>query len=239
MNRHYPETSFGGFTDVDGTVIFFSRVNAMLRPTDVVLDVGCGRGAYTTDSVPYRRNLRVLRGKVAKVIGIDVDPAGESNEAVDEFRLIDSSTWPVESDSVDVVLADWVLEHIADVPQFLGECRRVLRNGGLLCARTSNVMSYVGMLSRVIPNNLHSRALTVAQPERKAQDVFETTYKANTVRRLRSALKKAGFESVVYGYDSEPQYLAFSRIAYRIGVFHQRHAPSIIKPSLFAFARKV
>ena len=75
----YPETRFGGYTDIDGTVAFYHRVNSLLKPSDVVLDVGCGRGEYVDDPVAIRKGLRVLRGKVAKVIGLDVDPAAQTN----------------------------------------------------------------------------------------------------------------------------------------------------------------
>lgn len=43
--RFYPETTYGGFSYVDGTIAFFSRVNALLKPESVVVDFGCGRGA--------------------------------------------------------------------------------------------------------------------------------------------------------------------------------------------------
>ena len=42
---YYPESEFGGYTRVDGTVPFFTRVQALARPEMTVLDVGCGRGA--------------------------------------------------------------------------------------------------------------------------------------------------------------------------------------------------
>jgi hypothetical protein len=85
----YPEGRFGGFTDIDGTVIFFSRVNALLTPASVVVDFGCGRGAYRDDPVPFRRNLRILKGKAASVIGLDVDPAGRDNPFLDRSHLLD------------------------------------------------------------------------------------------------------------------------------------------------------
>ncbi len=74
--RFYPESRFGGFTDVDGTIAFYMRVHALLTPSSTVVDIGCGRGAYDEDPVVVRRDLRIFRGKVARVIGIDVDPAG-------------------------------------------------------------------------------------------------------------------------------------------------------------------
>lgn len=59
LHRHYPEARFGGFSDVDGTVAFYSRVQALMTPENVVLDVGCGRGSgLQDDAVPWRRELR-------------------------------------------------------------------------------------------------------------------------------------------------------------------------------------
>ena len=110
--KHYPETRFGGFTDVDGTIAFYTRVQSLLTESSIVLDVGGGRGAYADDEVAVRRNLRILRGKVARVIGLDVDPVAHSNPFQDEFRLLTGPRWPVEDDSIDLCLCDSVLEHI-------------------------------------------------------------------------------------------------------------------------------
>lgn len=131
--RHYPETRFGGFTDVDGTIAFYTRVGSLIDESSVVLDVGSGRGAYAEDDVPARRNLRILNGKVRRVIGMDVDPAARTNPFQDEFRLLTDSRWPVDDASVDLCLCDSVLEHVAERGLFFQNCRRVLRPGGYLC----------------------------------------------------------------------------------------------------------
>jgi SAM-dependent methyltransferase len=136
--RFYPETLFGGFTDIDGTVAFYNRVNSLLAPSFVVLEVGCGRGACNEDPVSLRKNLRILKGKVTKVIGIDVDQSAQENPFLDEFHLIQSNSWPVESNSIDLIVCDNVLEHIANPDQIFLEIRRVLRDGGYLCIRTPN-----------------------------------------------------------------------------------------------------
>ncbi len=80
MARHYQESRFGGFTDVDGTVAFYTRVHALLEPSFVVLDVGCGRGAYGTDPVRVRRELRIFKGKCRRIIGIDPDEQAKGGE---------------------------------------------------------------------------------------------------------------------------------------------------------------
>ncbi|MDO8512253.1 MAG: class I SAM-dependent methyltransferase [bacterium] len=233
----YPESKFGGFTDVDGTIAFFNRVNSLINSSFVILDVGCGRGEFNDDVVPFRRNLRILKGKVARVIGIDVDQRAQNNPFIDEFRLIKGDSWPVESNSVDLIVCDNVLEHISNPDLLFSEVRRVLKKGGYLCVRTPNRWSYVAIIARLIPNKYHSRITSVVQNSRTEEDVFPTIYKCNSIRKLKKIMKKYGIDGVAYGYEAEPSYLSFSKIIYFLGVFHQKFAPGILKPAIFAFGR--
>ena len=83
--RLHPESGAGGFSAIDGTVIFYTRIAALLRPETTVLDLGAGRGrAHVDDPVSFRRSLMDLRGRCAKVIGADPDPAVLANPSLDE-----------------------------------------------------------------------------------------------------------------------------------------------------------
>jgi len=235
--KFYPESFFGGFTDIDGTIAFFNRVNSLLEPSFTVLDVGCGRGASDKDTVPLRKNLRILKGKVARVIGIDIDPDARNNPLLDEFHLLQGDTWPLENDSVDLIICDNVLEHVENPERFFLEIRRVLKNQGHLCIRTANRWSYIAIAATIIPDRYHPRVLSAVQDHRRQQDVFPTVYKCNTIRKIRNIMQKNGLNSVVYGYEAEPSYLSFSLIAYFFGVIHQKFAPGFIKPAIFAFGK--
>jgi SAM-dependent methyltransferase len=235
---YYPESRFGGFTDVDATIAFYTRVHALIDASSILLDIGCGRGLYAEDPVSIRRDLRSFKGKCRRVIGIDVDETARQNPGLDEFRLIEGSRWPLEDASVDVCVSDTVLEHVDDPELFFSECRRVLRPGGYLCLRTPNVMNYIGLFSRLIPNKLHAAVVGSVQTGRKEEDVFETQYRCNTLGKIRQMLHRYGFDGCVYPYEAEPSYLSFSRFFYRLGVIHQRLAPGMFKPAIFAFARK-
>lgn len=235
----YPESRFGGFGRYDGTIHFYSRVNALLGRKSVILDVGCGRGAHNEDDCKYRRSLRNMRDADRTVIGIDVDSAGEENLSLDCFRLIeDVDHWPVEDASVDLVLADYVLEHVGNPEQFFRETWRVLKPGGYFCARTPNAFGYVVFISRLIPNRLHAKVLRVAQEDREEKDVFATVYRCNTRSKLRRLLDQRGFIHAIYRTESEPMYMSFSRIAYRIFAVIHRLLPSALQSTLLVFARK-
>lgn len=233
----YPECRFGGFSDIDGTIAFFNRTNALLESSFTVLDVGCGRGAYADDPVRMRGNLRILKGKCAKVIGIDVDRNAKNNPFLDEFYLVQESSWPIENDSIDLIVSDHVLEHVDDPSSFFSEARRVLRNGGYICIRTPNRWSYISIFARIIPNKYHSKVTSIVQESRKEEDVFPTLYKCNSRSTLKAMLELHGFECVVYGHEAEPAYLSFSKFAYWLGVLHQRFAPRFLKPVIFAFGK--
>jgi len=232
----YPESRFGGYTDIDGTVAFYTRVSALLQPESSVVDFGCGRGAYGQDPVEVRRRLRVLRGRVHRVIGLDVDGAGADNPHLDEFCRLQGSRWPLPDSSVDLVLADNVLEHLPDPQNFFTEARRVLKSGGNLCVRTPNAWSYIALLSRLIPNRDHAVVLAKVKERSQADDVFPTLYRCNSLPAVRRMMRANSFEGVAYGYEAEPSYLDFSRLAYALGVLHQKFAPGWLRPSIFAFA---
>jgi SAM-dependent methyltransferase len=238
-DRWYPETRFGGFSTVDGTVAFYSRIAALLEPDFVALDLGCGRGAAAEDPVLWRRKLQTLRGRCARVIGVDVDESGATNPQIDEFRLIGNDLrLPLEDGSIDLCVSDAVVEHVQDVELFFSECARVIRPGGYLFIRTPNVHSYAGIGSRLVPNNMHAKVLGRVQPDRKEDDIFPTVYRCNTRRKLQRGLERHGFAGIVQTHESEPSYLSFSRFSYALGVFHQRYAPQSVRRTLLASARK-
>jgi SAM-dependent methyltransferase len=237
--RFHPETRFGDFTELDGALRFYLRVRELLPPDGVALDVGCGRGTQAEDPVEIRRDLRILRGHCKRVIGIDVDPEAATNTFIDEFRLFEpGGAWPVDSASVDLALADFVLEHVGDPDQFFSEAARVLKPGAYLCIRTINVHSYLGVASRLVPDRLHRSVLRRAQPTRRSEDVFPTVYRCNTRKRIAGALDRHGFDAAVYTSEDEPAYLTFSPVAYRLGLLHRRLAPRAFLVGLVAWGRR-
>lgn len=216
LRSAFPEMAVGGYTRRDGTVEFFFRVNSLLHPDMRVLDLGAGRGRWQDDEIRVRRELCRLRGKVARVVGADIDPAVLANAGLDEAVLLrQGEPLPFGDASFDMVIADHVIEHIDEPEGFSSEVTRILKPGGWFCARTPSRWGSTGIATNLIPNQWHVRVLQRLQPKREAADVFPTRYRLNTRRAVARAFP--GWGGVIYLFTPEPGYLAFSRTAVALG----------------------
>jgi SAM-dependent methyltransferase len=237
--RFYPETAAGGFSRVDGTIEFYTRVNALLEPGMTVLDFGAGRGAAADDAVAYRRQLRRLKGKVRRVIGVDVDPVVLQNPNLDEARVIrPDQPLPLPDAAVDMIVANWVFEHL-EQPRFAArELARVLRPGGWICARTPNRWSYAALGARLTPQTLHNRVLHRLQPRRKTADVFPTVYRLNTRRAIREHFPSSSWKNCVYVHNPEPAYFVESTIAWWVMLSIFKVLPEFLGTTLMVFLQR-
>lgn len=233
------EHMFGGFTSTDGTIEFYGRVNSLLTDTSVVLDIGAGRGAwFHEDRCAFRRELRSIKGKVAEYIGADIDPVVMGNSVTDRNVMITDGRVGVPDQSLDMIICDYVLEHIVDVTGFAREVTRILRPGGYFCARTPHKWNYVSCAARVIQNARHADWLSRIQPERKRVDVFPTAYRCNTLGIVRTHFPGSEWDSGSYLYTSEPRYYFGSRSAFGLFSLVHKFAPLAFTGNLFLFLRR-
>lgn len=229
----------GGYSSLDGTVEFYGRINAFLKPDFVVVDLGAGRGGwYYDDRSSYRRSLRALKGKVSRVIGLDVDAVVLSNPSTDENVVLDSDRLPFPDASIDVVIADYVLEHLAEPAAVEREVFRVLRPGGLFCARTPHALHYVSIGARLAGIAKLSKLLKVAQPSRQDIDTFETRYRCNTVRQINRIWESQRWSNYSYLYTAEPSYFFGSRLVYRVLSLLHKVLPLALVGNIFVFQIK-
>jgi SAM-dependent methyltransferase len=236
----FPEISAGGFSRVDGTVEFYQRINALISPSSVIIDFGAGRGRYhLEDPSEYRRHLRNFKGRVSKVIGVDVDNSVLNNPSLDKAVLIDAEgRAPLAAASADIVLSDFAFEHFPDPSRSATEIDRLLKPGGWICARTPNRFGYIALANRLTPESVSNAILKTAQPERREKDVFPAFYRLNTRTALRKCFPTSRFEHFVYGWDAEPAYAANSALIYRVFLALQYVTPPGLKTILMVFIHK-
>lgn len=228
---------FGGYSPQDGTVDFYGRINSIINPQMTVLDLGAGRAAwYEDDKCQWRRNIRNLKSKVEKVIAVDVDEAVLENRAADQCLLMKDGLIPLKDNSVDLIVADFVLEHISNPNAFVTEVNRVLKSGGYFCARTPHKFNYVSIVARLISNKKHSSVLRKVQPTRKEIDIFPTAYLMNQLSTITHLFPS--YLNSTFIFRSEPSYHFGSKTIYGIQSFIHRILPVSIVGNLFVFLQK-
>ncbi|MGD9618597.1 MAG: class I SAM-dependent methyltransferase [Mycolicibacterium sp.] len=101
-----------------------------------VLEAGCGEG-YGAD---------LIADVAHHVIGLDYDEAAVAHVRARyprvDIRQGNLAELPLPTSSVDVVVNFQVIEHLWDQAQFVAECLRVLRPGGVLLISTPNRITF-------------------------------------------------------------------------------------------------
>jgi 2-polyprenyl-3-methyl-5-hydroxy-6-metoxy-1,4-benzoquinol methylase len=121
-----------------------------------VVDVGCGEGYGTAR----------LAVEAAQIVGVDYDALAIAHAAAAyrqaAFVRGNLAALPVRSAHADAVVTLQVIEHVCNHAEFVGECMRVLRPGGLLLVTTPNRLTFSPGLDE--PANLfHTKEFTAAE----------------------------------------------------------------------------
>lgn len=104
-----------------------------MKPGGTVLDVGCGNGS----------SLRSLECKGWSGVGIDFDQAAVqiAREKGTDAYVGDLFSQEFPDGSFDAIIMNHVIEHVPRPLELLNECRRVLKEDGVLLAITPNAVS--------------------------------------------------------------------------------------------------
>ncbi len=231
------ENLLGNYHELDGTIEFYGRINSILKKTDTILDLGAGRGSWNLlDKCFYRRETRDLKNKVNLLIGADIDNIVMQNKTTHKNILMSSDKIPLGDKSIDIIIADWVLEHVENVDSFTSEINRVLKPGGIFCARTPHKYKYVSILARIFSNKIHKKIIKLVQPSREEQDVFPTFYRLNTFKDIKKNL--FSYKNYSYLYASHPAYFANKKSIFFIMSFLHKILPSFMVSEIFVFLKK-
>jgi SAM-dependent methyltransferase len=121
-----------------------------------VLDVGCGEGYGTA----------LLAASGRQVVGVDYDMRTVTHAAARypqaAFVRANLAALPVRPASVDALATLQVIEHVWNHPEFVRECLRALRPGGLLIVTTPNRLTFSPGLDAPV-NPFHTREFTGAE----------------------------------------------------------------------------
>jgi SAM-dependent methyltransferase len=213
---NYLQRLFYDGPEYDGTGRFYDWVREHTRPDSRLLNLGAGPATLNP--------ARTFRGEVAEVIGADVDPIVLTNPELDRAVLLENDRLPFNSNSFDLVLSDYVLEHVEHPGMFLAEVHRVLRPGQSFFFRTPNIYHYVALISAATPHSFHNLIANRARanPE-DAQEPWPTFYRLNSRRAIKVAARQARFSaSELRMVEMEPSYLRFLAVPFLLGIGYER-----------------
>lgn len=135
--------------------VVYRRLVERCRDRDV-LEAGCGEG-YGAD---------LIADVARRVIGLDYDDSAVAHVRARyprvDMRQGNLAELPLPAESVDVVVNFQVIEHLWDQGQFVSECHRVLRPGGVLLISTPNRITFSPGRDTPV-NPFHTRELNAAE----------------------------------------------------------------------------
>jgi len=167
--------------DVNGA--YDAVLSAVITDKSVVLDAGCSRGDPDLPAIANAKH----------TVGCDSDlPGLRANTLVRDRVASPLETLPFRSETFDVIVCKFVIEHVPSPSRVFKEFWRVLRPGGVIAVLTPNRLSVFAFISSAVPHGLKQtikKWLFGGHPE----DTFRTYYRANTPWTLDRLLRETGF----------------------------------------------
>ena len=193
-------------------------VRSHITASSRVLDLGCGRGGV----------VELFWREVELAAGVDPDAASLSDHRSRGMPVVRGvgERLPFVSEAFDLIVCLWVLEHMRDPAEALGEVRRVLRPGGHFVFVTPNMRNPLMIANRI------GKALPSLQKRlvpriygRDEADTFPVQYRANTVEAVRAHAAVAGLDVYDLRVVGDPTYLAMNSLMFNASVMSERVMP--------------
>jgi SAM-dependent methyltransferase len=200
------------------TARFQRWIAARLTPDNCVLDLGCGRGGVVE-----------RLGVTGRWCGCDPDWCSLKEHRVVELQRSQASSerLPFADAAFEVVIASWVLEHLAEPEHTFGEIVRVLRPGGRFFFLTPNRRHLIPRLSMLLARFSELQApLVTAIYRRAAADTFPVYYRANTFEVLGRLGTETGLRLVHMEWVDDPSYFVLTDAVFALSVCLETLLPS-------------
>ena len=153
------------------------------------LDAGCGWHLLP----PWKLEAEpALVGRPRAVFGVDGDErALRKHRTLHMLAISDLEQLPLDAESVSLITCNVVVEHLRRPHLVFAEFARVLQRGGRVIVHTPNVYSHFVLAAPCLPRPL-KLWIESRLSGRTAADIYPAHYRANSPRRLRTLMARAG-----------------------------------------------
>ncbi len=217
---------------IDGTTQFHNLCRRFISEKSKVLELGAG---------PSNRTSEFLSKNAGSVTGLDVDNEVKGNRFLSSAYVYDGKRFPLPNSTFDVVVSDYVMEHVEHPFKACEEINRILVPGGTFVFRAPNVYHYVPVFSRFLPMDLSNWVRNLPSD---AHDPYPTFYRFNSVGKCKKTFESTGFEIIEMELvEKQPSYGMKSRFLFFPLLTYERLVNSLeafchFRANIFCAAKK-
>lgn len=192
--------------------VYQDLVGRYITASTRLLDLGSGRCSLAARQIQPAK----LRVGIDPYLG---DLA--CNEAIAHPAVALGENLPFRPATFDLIITQWVMEHLAFPQRVVSEMARVLRPGGRIVIFTTNWHNYIPRVSYLIPHRLQVQLVKrlLRRPER---ETFPVYYRANTRSDIAAIAGESGLEMRHCLHVGNPFYFAFSPALFRVALGFER-----------------
>jgi len=117
-----------------------------------VLDVACGAGYGS--SYLFKRGAKSVVGGEISINDVKTAQEVYGSKGV-QFVALDATLLPFENEVFDAVISMETIEHLARYKDYLSECKRVLKKGGVYICSTPNKGHGIPEIKSFSPYHVH------------------------------------------------------------------------------------
>ena len=195
VSDDYEDTRYSKSYSISYQKNWFKQIEKFVAKEGLVLDNGCGIGNFAN----------LLSNK--NIIGLDIS-SGMLNKATKRMDFLingDSQNLPFKDEIFDTVICRGLLHHVPNKEKAVGECFRVLKDGGNLVV-AEPIKSSLSLLPRkLIKKSEHFSSTHMDFEKKELTQMISNKFKINKIKHFGYvAYPLLGFPDIVDIYKHVP-----------------------------------
>jgi SAM-dependent methyltransferase len=212
--KNYPKSLQNLYHETETVHDYYDEELApLISKKTVLLDAGCGEKGI----------MNKYRGQNRLSVGIDLSLRSlKKNNSIDELLISSVEKMPFRDGSFDVVICQWVIEHLENPELVYQEFSRVLKRNGHLIVVTNSVYNGIMLVSAILPIKIRDKLKEKVFPREIKEDTFPTYYRCNSRKAFEKMLYALGFSKHFCGYSGDISIFLFSKFLFVLAIAYEK-----------------